>query len=257
MSDFFLSHSREVKVNVAIPLAQMLGNLGFSCWIDRKNIVVGDSIFTSIEKAIQQSFYAVAIVDKNYLSRDWPLKELNLFIAKEEKENRNLIIPVYVNIEKEEVYRQEPRLEGRAFEKVSEKELSFVQKIDITSRILSKYYNENTKIRNFEEIMPLLNNHEFSCKESLITLIQTKFFSLSDLRLSIIELSNIQGMAYAIYNHLASDQNKIIKTSYNFFSLLRDYFYDEKYHFTYNVYSACFSATLASLGELRHILYVS
>ena len=58
-TDFFISHSKETKLLLAIPLVQSLSSLGFNVWIDRNGIVAGQHIYHKIEKAIANSTYCI------------------------------------------------------------------------------------------------------------------------------------------------------------------------------------------------------
>ncbi|RGK37074.1 TIR domain-containing protein [[Ruminococcus] lactaris] len=62
-TDFFISHSKEAKLLLAIPLVQSLSSLGFNVWIDRNGIVAGQHIYHKIEKAIANSTYCIAIIE--------------------------------------------------------------------------------------------------------------------------------------------------------------------------------------------------
>lgn len=38
--DFFISHSKEVKYSIAIPIAQILSKIGFNVWIESIYVLV-------------------------------------------------------------------------------------------------------------------------------------------------------------------------------------------------------------------------
>ena len=54
-TDFFISHSKETKLLLAIPLVQSLSSLGFNVWIDRNGIVAGQHIYHKIEEGVDVS----------------------------------------------------------------------------------------------------------------------------------------------------------------------------------------------------------
>ena len=142
-TDFFISHSKETKLLLAIPLVQSLSSLGFNVWIDRNGIVAGQHIYHKIEEAIANSTYCIAIIDQEFLSRSWPLEELRLFHLKENEAEQTFIIPIYVDVDKEEVYEKLPWLEGRAFEKFSIKDLNKNNNLELICRIVGRYYIDN------------------------------------------------------------------------------------------------------------------
>lgn len=92
--DFFISHSSETKQKIAIPITQILTNIGFDVWLDRKQISVGQHIYPQIVDAIKLSAYCIAIIDDTFLQKTWPLKELQYF----HKKSDNNILPIFVNI---------------------------------------------------------------------------------------------------------------------------------------------------------------
>ena len=110
--DFFISHSKEVKYSIAIPIAQILSKIGFNVWIDRKYICLGKFIYPQIEDAIKLSKYCIAVIDEAYLKRTWTITELEQF----HKKNTCTILPIYVNLTKDIVYNKIPWLNGIAFE---------------------------------------------------------------------------------------------------------------------------------------------
>ena len=102
--DFFISHSKETKQLIVIPLAQCLKSIGIDVWIDRKEILVGNHIYSEIQDAITRSKFCIAVIDQSFLKRTWPMKELELF----NKKNNMRIIPIFVDLEKAIVYNEIP-----------------------------------------------------------------------------------------------------------------------------------------------------
>ena len=109
--DFFISHSSETKQKIAIPITQILTNIGFDVWLDRKQISVGQHIYPQIVDAIKLSAYCIAIIDDTFLQKTWPLKELQYF----HKKSDNNILPIFVNIENDVVYDKISWLDGIAY----------------------------------------------------------------------------------------------------------------------------------------------
>lgn len=141
--DFFISHSKETKSLVAIPLVQSLSALGFSVWIDRNGIVAGQHIYHKIEKAIADSTYCIAIIDQEFLTHSWPLEELRLFHLREEETEQTFIIPIYVDVDKKAVYEKLSWLEGRAFEKINIEDSNKNNNLELICRIVGRYYIDN------------------------------------------------------------------------------------------------------------------
>ena len=254
-TDFFISHSKETKLLLAIPLVQSLSSLGFNVWIDRNGIVVGQHIYHKIEEAIANSTYCIAIIDQEFLSRSWPLEELRLFHLKENEAGRTFIIPIYVDVDKEEVYEKLPWLEGRAFEKFSIKDLNKNNNLELICRIVGRYYIDNISdsyLGNLE--YSSLLNHSFPCKETLLSLLDSKEYFSHDLRIAIIEICNICGVVNAIYNALTTCPNKYIDISNNFSNILRSACFDTKSMPTYNMYISSFHSLYIMLEKLILLL---
>lgn len=247
--DFFISHSKETKYEIAIPFFQALTNFGFDVWLDRNGILVGNHIYAKIEDAIERSSYCIAVIDKIYLERAWTIKELQLF---HEKESDN-ILPIFVNIKKEAVYNKIPWMEGIAFEYIAEEYFNLNMHINTFCRIVSRYFLENNvgKIENlFEELLP----YDFPCKNTLLTLIQIKEYYSQDFRLAIIALCNIESIIYSIYTSISKKNNKLITAAYQLNNLLRNYCFNINNNPNYNLYVGIYNSVLASIKELINVL---
>lgn len=251
--DFFVSHTKEIKNSFAIPFAQILCLYGFDVWIDRKGISVGNFIYKDIEKAICESKYCIAIIDSTYLNRAWPLRELNLFHERELNENTTLILPIFLNISKEEVYETVPWLEGRAFEILNESEFDKDIHLDIICRLLSRYFKE-TYTSHLKEITHKLLDYSFPCKSTLINILQRELFLSEELRLAIIELCNISGIVNAIYKALTISPNKIVENAFLICNMLREKCFDANYILTYNMYISALNAVTAATEQLEILL---
>ena len=253
--DFFISHSKETKAKIAIPITQALSALGFNVWIDRNGIVTGQHIYHKIKNAICDSIYCIAIIDHEFLTRSWPLEEIRLFHLKEVENESTVILPIYVDIDKENVYKIIPWLEGRAFEKIDTKHVTNNVRMEILCRIAGRYYRDYI---NNKQIVTLqyswIRNYSFPCKETLFSLLESKQYFSLDFRLSIIEICNLTGVISAIYNALITDSNKYINISVNFSSILRNFCFDIKYIPTYNMYISALYMLQAILEELKILL---
>lgn len=254
-TNYFISHSKEVKENFAIPIVQILLSLGFETWIDRKEIASGEYIYQDIKKAISSAEYCIAIIDSVYLSRTWTLEELNIFYQRELVEDTNLIIPIYIDIEKETVYKQVPWLEGRAFEKISNCKFNIQTNFETICRIVGRYYNDKMT-ETLDNIFRDIKKFDFLGKETIMILINDKQYYSTDFRIAIIELSNIGGLIHGIYIFLEKDYapNFIIETSFNFCNFLRSICFNAQYKLTYNMYIALLKSVSTAAAELKVLL---
>jgi hypothetical protein len=99
--DLFMAHASEDK-NFVTPLALSLSQRGLEVWYDDFILKVGDSLGQEIDRGLAQSSYGVVVLSHNFFGKRWPQKELNGLAAREQL-GRKVILPVWHNIDKEEV----------------------------------------------------------------------------------------------------------------------------------------------------------
>lgn len=112
MPDVFISHATEDKEKVARPLAEALRKNGLDVWYDEFSLDVGDSLRESIDKGIRESRFGVVIFSKSFFGKKWPQKELNGLISRE-IHGRELIIPIWHEIESKDMENYSPTLADR------------------------------------------------------------------------------------------------------------------------------------------------
>ena len=83
--DVFISHASEDAESVARPLADALRRRGIEVWLDGSELKIGDSLNEKIDEGLANSFYGVLIVSPNFIAKQWPRRELNALMAKEER----------------------------------------------------------------------------------------------------------------------------------------------------------------------------
>lgn len=110
--DVFISHASEDKDSFARPLAEALEAAGVSVWFDESTLTIGDSLRRSIDKGLARSRYGIVIVSEAFLSKDWPQRELDGLVAKED-DGGKVVLPVWHNITVSEVRRHSPTLADR------------------------------------------------------------------------------------------------------------------------------------------------
>lgn len=247
--DFFISHSKETKYTIAIPIMQALTNLGFNVWLDRRGILLGERIYTKIENAIEISNYCIAIIDDTYLDRTWTIKELQLFFKKEGAD----ILPIFVNLEKDTVYNKIPWLEGIAFEHMTEERFNLNTHMDILVRILGRFYGEYTTSK-LENCFKDLLEYDFPCKDTLTALVRARDYYSQDFRLAIVSLCNINSIIYGIYTATCSQNNMLLDTTFQLNNLLRTFCFEVENIPTYNIYVGAYNSVLVSIKELLNAL---
>lgn len=107
----FISHDSRDKELVARPLANALSSRLCSVWYDEYSLKVGQSLRESIEDGIKHAKKCVLILTKDFLENPgWTKKEFNSIFTREMIFNERIVIPIWHNITKEEVYEYSPSL---------------------------------------------------------------------------------------------------------------------------------------------------
>lgn len=126
----FISHDYRDKQEIAMPLALKLSELGIPVWFDEFSLKLGDSLRESIEKGIKETDFCILILTKNFLTnKGWTKTEFNSVFAKEIVQENKVMLPIWHNVSKKEVYEYSPSLVDRLAAKWSEGVQSVAQRI--------------------------------------------------------------------------------------------------------------------------------
>jgi len=106
--DVFIAHASEDKSFVT-PLANSLRKRGLKIWYDDFMLKIGDSLRREIDKGLVQSRYGVVVLSHNFFKKHWAQKELDGLATREEI-GRKVILPIWHNINKEEIIARSPTL---------------------------------------------------------------------------------------------------------------------------------------------------
>ncbi|UCH96556.1 MAG: toll/interleukin-1 receptor domain-containing protein [Candidatus Aminicenantes bacterium] len=110
--DVFISHASEDKEDVARPLAAHLKEQGLSVWLDEFELTLGDSLRRSIDRGLSKSRFGVVILSTAFFSKEWPNRELDGLVAREENIGK-VILPIWHNVSRDEVLKFSPTLADR------------------------------------------------------------------------------------------------------------------------------------------------
>jgi len=110
--DVFISHASEDKDEVARPLAQRLEQLGLRVWLDECQLTVGDSLRRSIDRGLGESRFGVVVLSPAFFRKEWPNKELDGLVARDEGQEK-VILPVWYQVTATEIRRFSPILADR------------------------------------------------------------------------------------------------------------------------------------------------
>lgn len=107
----FISHDSRDKDLIARRLANGLNSRLCFVWYDEYSLKIGDSLRESIEKGIKEAKRCILILTKNYLNNPgWGRKEFNSIFTREMILNERIILPIWHNVSKHEVYDFSPSL---------------------------------------------------------------------------------------------------------------------------------------------------
>ena len=107
--DVFISHASEDKLDVALPLFSHLTNLGLRVWIDEFELTLGDSLRRKIDQGLAKSKFGVVILSPAFFEKEWPNKELDGLVAREDGTDK-VILPIWHNVGAGEIVWYSPML---------------------------------------------------------------------------------------------------------------------------------------------------
>jgi len=107
----FISHDSRDKDDIARELAIELSKLMCPVWYDEYSLRVGASLRQSIEKGLKEARNCIVILSPNFFSNEgWGKAEFDSIYSREIIEKKNVMLPVWHNVSKEDVYEYSPRL---------------------------------------------------------------------------------------------------------------------------------------------------
>jgi hypothetical protein len=110
--DVFLSHASEDKDEVARPLAAALTSRGLNVWFDELTLKIGHSLRGEIEKGIANARFGVVIISPHFLAKEWTQAELDALFSMKLASGRDILLPVWHHVSKDEVLAASPLLAG-------------------------------------------------------------------------------------------------------------------------------------------------
>jgi len=116
--DFFICHASEDKELVAIPIYQALAKQNYQVWLDKFTLKLGDRLRQKIDEGLRNSRYGIVILSPNFFAKRWPQEELDGLFALEQ-DGKKRILPVWHNIDYEDICKFSPILAGRLGVKTS------------------------------------------------------------------------------------------------------------------------------------------
>src|SRR3954454_10962018 len=93
--DIFISHSSRDK-DAAVHLATTLNFCAIDVWLDDWELEIGQSLTDAIAKAMDDSRFIAILITENYNNSVWTKTEYKKAVAREQKENRTVLLPLIV-----------------------------------------------------------------------------------------------------------------------------------------------------------------
>jgi hypothetical protein len=93
--DIFISHSSRDKA-AALKLGTTLNFCAIDVWLDDWELEVGQSLTDEIAKAMDASRYIAILITENYNKTVWTKTEYKKALAREQKEQRTVMLPLIV-----------------------------------------------------------------------------------------------------------------------------------------------------------------
>lgn len=111
--DAFISHAGEDKTDLVRPLAHRLREHHLSIWYDEFTLRAGDSLRRSIDLGLAKSRYGIVVLSPHFFRKQWPQWELDGLVTRQMSGSRNVLIPIWHEIEREGVAAYSPSLADR------------------------------------------------------------------------------------------------------------------------------------------------
>lgn len=122
--DVFVCHAGEDKESFVRELVKKLTIKGLKVWYDEFTLLLGDSLRGKIDLGLSRSRYGVVVLSKSFFAKEWPQKELDGLVAREDG-SAKVILPIWHGVTKKEVQSFSPILAGR-FAASSDKGIDYV-----------------------------------------------------------------------------------------------------------------------------------
>ena len=111
----FILHDKRDADSIARPLAiELINYPGCVVWFDEFSLKVGDDLRESIEKGIKECKKCILIITPNFLNnKGWGKEEFNAIFTRQLLEESKIILPIWHNVSKHEVYKYSPSLANK------------------------------------------------------------------------------------------------------------------------------------------------
>jgi len=109
----FISHAKSDGRDFSIKLTNELARLGCPVWFDEFSLKIGDVLVESIERGLKETEKCIFILSPDFLANEgWCKHEFNTTFMKQMFEKKNVILPIWHGVTKEQVYEYSAALAG-------------------------------------------------------------------------------------------------------------------------------------------------
>ena len=110
----FISYDSRDKLEVASHIAVGLTDMECPVWYDEYSLKAGDNLRESIEKGLKECDKCIIILSSNFISnKGWTKVEFESIFTREIKEKKLIFLPVWYEVEEDEIYKYSPILSNR------------------------------------------------------------------------------------------------------------------------------------------------
>jgi hypothetical protein len=110
----FISHDWRDKEEIAVKLASRLRNMTCPVWYDEYSLKVGDNLRESIERGLREYHKCILVLTPNFVgNHGWPKREFEAAFTREIIESRNIILPIWHQIRRDDVFQYSPSLANK------------------------------------------------------------------------------------------------------------------------------------------------
>jgi len=111
--DVFVSHASDDKAGFVNALVDALRTVPLMVWFDEFEIGLGDILTKRIDEGLTSSRFGVVVLSKAFFAKKWPRAELDALANKEISGGRKVLLPIWCDIEHDEVAHYSPLLAAK------------------------------------------------------------------------------------------------------------------------------------------------
>ncbi len=108
--DLFVCYAHEDKDKFVKPLVKLLKANQVEVWFDEFSLSPGSSLRRSIDDGLTKSRFGIVVLSKHFFRKKWPQWELDGLVQRNNQNNTNIIIPIWLNVSEKYISQFSPSL---------------------------------------------------------------------------------------------------------------------------------------------------